>query len=93
MADQRNLSSVSHQEQLIEQLRDWWDHRPDEMDSTFGLYRLANMAADDLERLRRQVEFMEAFSADITINGRPWRELFDALNALVSDPVREACDG
>lgn len=43
----------------------------------------------DGERARRQVEFLEilADGGGITVNGVPWREMFERLNAIVSDPV------
>lgn len=41
------------------------------------------------ERHRRQVEFLEilADGGRIEVNGVPWREMFDRINAIVSDPV------
>lgn len=49
----------------------------------------AEAALNEIDRLRRQVEFMEAFSdgGGLALNGIPWREAFDRLNAIVSDPV------
>lgn len=43
----------------------------------------------EMERLRRQVEFLEALAdgGPLLVNGIPWREMFDRLNAIVSDPV------
>lgn len=42
-----------------------------------------------LERQRRQIEFLEilADGGNITVNDIPWREMFERLNAIVSDPV------
>lgn len=74
-------------------------HTPDPCE---GCERLANgfMAALDqagfvvmtraeAERQRREIEFVEMLcdGGDLTVNGIPWREAFERLNQLVSDPV------
>lgn len=43
----------------------------------------------DGERARRQVQFLEilADGGDLTVNGVPWREMFERLNSIVADPV------
>ena len=45
--------------------------------------------APSRERLRRQLDFLTALAdgGEIKVNGIPWREAFEGLNALVSDPV------
>lgn len=41
------------------------------------------------EALRRRLEFIETLAdgGELRVNGIPWREAFDRLNKLVSDPV------
>lgn len=47
------------------------------------------MTRADAERQRREIEFVEMLcdGGDLAVNGIPWREAFERLNALVSDPV------
>lgn len=46
-------------------------------------------AANELVKLRRQLEFLEilADGGKITVNGIPWRQAWETLNSIVSDPV------
>ena len=41
------------------------------------------------ERTRRELEFLTTLAdgGGIKVNGVPWREMFEKINALVSDPV------
>lgn len=57
--------------------------------STAWLNEVSRGRSIDGERARRQVEFLEilADGGGITVNGIPWREMFERLNAIVSDPL------
>lgn len=51
--------------------------------------------ANEVTALRRYMEFAETLcdGGKILVNGVPWREMFDRINALMSDPVRPALSG
>ena len=46
--------------------------------------------AEEVVALRRELEFIEllADGGSITVNGTPWREMYERLAAMVSDHVR-----
>lgn len=44
---------------------------------------------EDAERGRRQVEFLEALAdgGELKVNGIPWREAFETVNAIIADSL------
>lgn len=48
--------------------------------------------ANEVTSLRRYIQFAETLcdGGQILVNGVPWREMFDRINAIVNDPVRPA---
>jgi hypothetical protein len=58
-------------------------------DNTPGEIVVIEEAVAHFERPMRELEFLLALAdgGAITVHGIPWREAFDRLNAIVSDPV------
>jgi hypothetical protein len=46
--------------------------------------------ANEVVALRREMEFVELLcdGGKISVNGVPWREMYDRINALVADPIK-----
>lgn len=63
---------------------DKWDDTPSWPNVTVAAL------ADEVTALRREIEFVELLcdGGQITVNGVPWREMFERVNAIISDPIR-----
>lgn len=90
MTDYTNPATIDVDEvigniKMAQSLRaDQWDDSPTWPNATVAAL------ADEVVALRRELEFVEllADGGGITVNGVPWREMFERVNGIISDPIR-----